>query len=121
MAKITPMVLIDRMSGKVCMHSDVYFSERNGTTYTGKICNPRTNPYSADELKSQARFRAATSAAISRAANPSTRAADMAAFRAQKNQPNGKKTLRGYLFSIAYANAAYDDSSETWNINWPTA
>lgn len=103
------------------MHSDMYFSQRYGTTYTGKICNPRTKPYSVDELKQQSRFKAATAAAISRASNPSTRAADMAAFLAQKNQPNGKKTLRGYLFSIAYANAAYDDSSETWNINWPTA
>ena len=119
MAKIIPMELIKNMSGKVCMHSDTYFQNRYGQTYTGKICNPRTTPYSGDELKQQSRFKAASAAALNRASNPSTRTADMASFQAQKNQPNGKKTLRGYLFSIAYAHATYDDSTETWNVNWP--
>lgn len=100
------------------MHSDTYFAERYGTCYTGKICNPRTKPYSEDELKRQARFKAATDAAIARMSNPSTHAADMAAFQAQKNLPNGKKTLRGYLFSLAYANATYNDSTKSWSINW---
>ncbi len=103
------------------MHSDTYFQNRYGQTYTGKICNPRTSPYSEDELKQQARFKAATAASITRASSPTTRAADMAAFNAQKNQPNGKKTLRGYLFSIAYANATWSDSTESWSVSWPTA
>ena len=31
MAKLKPMILIERMSGKVCGHSNTYFAERNGT------------------------------------------------------------------------------------------
>lgn len=121
MAKITPMVLIDKMSGKVCMHSDTYFAERNGTIYTGKICNPRTTAYSEDELKRQAKFTAATSAALTRMNTPATLSQDRAAFMAQKNLKHGKKTFRGYLFSIAYANATYDNGTETWSITWPSS
>jgi hypothetical protein len=40
MSKIKPMELLSRLSGKVCGHSNVYFAERNGTQYTGTICNP---------------------------------------------------------------------------------
>lgn len=42
MAKFQPMELISKLSGKVCSHSDMYFAHRNGTQYTGKICNPYT-------------------------------------------------------------------------------
>ena len=42
MSKIKPMILIERLSGKVCGHSNTYFAERNGTQYTGTICNPYT-------------------------------------------------------------------------------
>lgn len=42
MAKVKPMALIESMSGKVCMHSDVYFrtNKRNGNVTSGKLCNP---------------------------------------------------------------------------------
>ena len=42
MAKLKPMILVDRPSGKVCSHSNTYFAERYGTQYTGTICNPFT-------------------------------------------------------------------------------
>lgn len=42
MSKIKPMILVDRLSGKVCGHSNTYFAVRNGTQYTGTICNPFT-------------------------------------------------------------------------------
>ena len=31
MAKIRPIELISKMSGKLCSHSNIYFAERNGT------------------------------------------------------------------------------------------
>ena len=37
MAKIKPMALIENMSKKVCMHSDVYFrtNKQTGVVYSG--------------------------------------------------------------------------------------
>ena len=31
MSKIKPMILVEKLSGKVCSHSNTYFAERNGT------------------------------------------------------------------------------------------
>ncbi len=31
MAKVKPMILVDKLSGKVCGHSNTYFAERYGT------------------------------------------------------------------------------------------
>ena len=42
MALIKPMILVEKLSGKVCGHSNTYFAERYGTQYTGTICNPFT-------------------------------------------------------------------------------
>lgn len=42
MSKVKPMILVDRLRGKVCSHSNTYFAERYGTQYTGTICNPYT-------------------------------------------------------------------------------
>ena len=47
MARYVPMELLLSMSGKLCSHSDVYFANRKGTLYTGKICNPFTGEPSA--------------------------------------------------------------------------
>jgi len=52
MAKITPMVLVENMSGKVCTHSDVYFrtAKRSGKVFTGKLCNPSTKAATAGQM-----------------------------------------------------------------------
>ena len=44
MAFIKPMALIESMSKKVCMHSDVYFrtNRQTGKVTTGKLCYPST-------------------------------------------------------------------------------
>lgn len=47
MAKYIPMELLQSLSGKVCGHSNIYFANRKGTYYTGKICNPFTGAPSA--------------------------------------------------------------------------
>ncbi len=58
MAQIKPMVLIESMKKKVCMHSDVYFrtNKKTGETFTGKLCNPSTKEPSAAQTAAKARF-----------------------------------------------------------------
>lgn len=58
MAKIKPMALIESMSKKVCMHSDVYFrtNKQTGVTYSGKLCNPSEKEASASQIAAKARF-----------------------------------------------------------------
>lgn len=117
MARYVPMDLLSSLKGKICSHSDVYFAEKNGTKYTGKICNHRTTPFSQTELDHQARFKAAHAAAIARMADTTKRATDEAAFKAQTK----KKSLYGYITSLAYANAVKDTDSGTWSVTWPDA
>ena len=58
MAKIHPMALIESMSKKVCMHSNVYFrtNKQTGVTYSGKLCYPSTKESSAEQTAVKARF-----------------------------------------------------------------
>lgn len=96
MAKFTPMDLIKSMSGKICGHSDISFAKRGGTQYTMKRCNPRTSPFSEQELAHQAKFKAvaASTAARVKTADPE----DMAAFKAQKKYD----TFRSYIWHLEW-------------------
>ena len=58
--------------------------------------------FSARELENQARLAAAARATQTRIANLSTIEADEAAWRAQKDQPGGKKTFYQYIFNLEY-------------------
>ena len=58
--------------------------------------------FSARELENQARLAAASRATQTRIANLSTIEADEAAWRAQKDQPGGKKTFYQYIFNLEY-------------------
>ena len=62
MAKYVPIEMVKSYSGKICEHSDVYFAKKGNTLYTGKICNPRTKPFSGQELARQTKFRQAIAA-----------------------------------------------------------
>ena len=62
MAKYVPIEMVKSYSGKICEHSDVYFAKKGNTLYTGKICNPRTKPFSEQELARQEKFRQARAA-----------------------------------------------------------
>ena len=68
----------------------------------------RTTPITADELAIRARFSAVGRAVAARAKNMSTYQADYAAFTAQKDAPNGKKTFKAYLWQVC--GEAYDES-----------
>ena len=65
--------------------------------YTGKICNPRTKPFSEQELARQTKFRQAIAAV-----NELTEEQKTAYATAFKNQSK-YGTLRGYMFAQEYA------------------
>ena len=94
MSKYVPMDLVKSLSGKVCQHSDTYFAMRNGTRYTGKICNPSTADPTTQQVAQRNRF-AQTRAAI-KALSQQDIAAYAAAF---KSNPGKYRTLNGYIFA----------------------
>ena len=109
MAQIKPMALIENMSKKVCMHSDVYFrtNKKTGKVYTGKLCNPSTKDPSASQTAAKARF-AKVSAAVR---------AILAGSSEQKTQlvaEYQKQTRIGSLFGYAMhkLNDQYDASGD---------
>lgn len=97
MAKLKPMILIERLSGKVCGHSNTYFAERNGTQYTGTICNPFTGEPTDKQIAVRQAF-TATMEAIKNL-TPEQKADYETAFRKQKKY----RSLRGYIFAMEYA------------------
>ena len=100
MAKYVPIEMVKSYSGKICEHSDVYFAKKGNTLYTGKICNPRTKPFSAEELARQTKFRQAI-AAVNALTNEQ-KAEYATAFKNQSKYG----TLRGYMFAKEYEKLA---------------
>ena len=96
MSKIKPMILVEKLSGKVCGHSNTYFAERNGTQYTGTICNPYTGEPTDKQIAVREKF-ADTIEAI----NALTEEQKTAYEKAFKNQKK-YRTLRGYIFAMEY-------------------
>ena len=100
MAKYEPIEMVKSYSGKICEHSDVYFAKKGKTLYTGKICNPRTKPFSEAELARQEKFRQARAAV--KALTVEQKTAYATAFKNQSKYG----TLRGYMFAQEYAKLA---------------
>jgi hypothetical protein len=102
MAKFKPIDLIKSLSGKICSHSDTYFQKRRRTLCTGRICNPRTKPYTEAELARQAKFKQAIQAV---AALSQEQIADyLTAFEKQRKSPNPKYAyLRNFMIAQEYA------------------
>ena len=97
MAKYEPIEMVKSYSGKICEHSDVYFAKKGNTLYTGKICNPRTKPFSEQELARQEKFRQARAAVKGLSSEQKTAYAE--AFANQKKY----SSLQGYMFAMEYA------------------
>ena len=97
MAKYVPIEMVKSYSGKICEHSDVYFAKKGNTLYTGKICNPRTKPFSEQELARQEKFRQAIAAVNALTVEQKTAYAE--AFAKQSKYGS----LRGYMFAQEYA------------------
>ena len=66
----------------------------------------RSTPVTAKETKIRSCFSAVAAAVAARAVDLSKMSADQQAFAAQKDQPNGKKTMRAYLWKLE--KEAYD-------------
>ena len=112
MADIKPMALIESMSKKVCMHSDVYFrtNKQTGVVYSGKLCNPSSKPASAEQTAAKARF-AKVAAAVR---------AILAGTSEQKTQlvaEYKRQTKIGSLFGYAMKklNGNYDQNGDPIN------
>ncbi len=98
MAKVDPMDLLKGLHGKICEHSDTYFAKKGKTNFTGKICNPRTKPFTTAELARQQMF--ATARANMAALSEPTKAGYVEAY---KNVGHKKyATLNGYIFAQEY-------------------
>ena len=96
MAKYEPIEMVKSYSGKICEHSDVYFAKKGNTLYTGKICHPRTKPFSEQELARQEKFRQARAAVKGLTSEQKTAYAE--AFANQKKY----SSLQGYMFAKEY-------------------
>ena len=111
MAKYEPIDMVNHYRGKICGHSDTYFAKRNGTLFTGRICNPRDltkKPYSADEIATHQKFSSVIEAIKALTAEQLT--AYETAFAAQK--PKRYATLRGYIFAQEYAKLSAQEGGE---------
>ena len=75
----------------------------------------RTTPVSADEQAIRTRFSKVSKAVQARHKNLSFVASDLAAFKAQKDEPNGKKTLMAYLWMVV--GDAYDTNPSDAQFN----
>ena len=60
----------------------------------------RSTPYSSDELAAQSRFSAISKAVALRRKNVEQMVTDQQAFQAQKDNPNGYKTIKQYLWHV---------------------
>ena len=66
----------------------------------------RSTPVTTEETRVRNRFAAIAAAVSARAKDLMKISADQAAFAAQKDQPNGKKTMRAFLWKLE--KEAYD-------------
>ena len=66
----------------------------------------RSTPVTTEETRIRNRFSAVAAAVAARAKDLMKISADQAAFAAQKDQPNGKKTMRAFLWKLE--KEAYD-------------
>ena len=66
----------------------------------------RSTPVTSEETRIRNRFSAVAASVAARAKDLQKISADQAAFAAQKDAPNGKKTMRAFLWSLE--KAAYD-------------
>ena len=69
----------------------------------------RSTPVSETETAARTKFAAIARAVAERAQDLSKKAADIAAFKAQKDEPGGKKTMKSYLWSLE--KAAYEQTN----------
>ena len=70
----------------------------------------RTTPVGQEELLRRTKFAAVSAAVSERMHDLSKLSTDQAAFLEQKDAPNGKKTMRSYIWSLE--SASYDENHQ---------
>ena len=125
MAKVNWSAGIDSVSGALAKHSKggqhscekmLLGTHRKAAT-TSDSCTriylrkkvKRTTPPSVKEINIRNRFRAVAAAVIARREDLTKVTTDQAAFLAQKDLANGKKTMRAYLWMVC--GAEYDQQN----------
>ena len=98
MSKIKLEAPFQSFRGKVCKHSEIIFKQMYGTRFTSQICNPRTKPFSAEEVARQTKFTQITKQVKTIMADSQQRATYETAFAKQ----NKYTTLQGYIFAQLY-------------------
>ena len=71
--------------------------------FRGLSAVTRSTEPSADELAAREKFAAVSRAVATRMNNLTQKAQDLVAFKAQKDEPGGKKTMKSYLWSLEKA------------------
>jgi len=101
MAKFIPMDVLKTLYGKICGHSDMYFANRGETKYTGKMCYPRTTPFTATELARQTLFKNAvlSAKAVMAATSSDTDQSNYTKLTAYTAAHAALPTPRGALFN----------------------
>lgn len=84
--------------GKICKHSDIIYKKMGDTEFTSQICNPRTKPFTAEELARQQKFKTAAINTKTVMTDPDKLAAYTEAFIKQKKY----RYLRPYIFAQEY-------------------
>ena len=99
--EIIPITPIDSMFGKVNDRAGYYIRRSpNGKLYSSK-CPDRTGHVKTPaEAANQHRLAVISRMINLRKQDPVQSALDQAAFLAQRNRPNGKRTLRSFLWSL---------------------
>jgi len=112
MAKIKPLEIISNMSGKVCMHSEMYFrtNTMNGVVTTGKICYPTSTAATTDQIAAKNRFKL-VAAAIR------TRLAALTTDQKKAMKQAAKAARAGSVFGYAFQkwNSEYDNAGALIN------
>lgn len=113
MAKVKWMPGIEYVSGALCKsgknhaHPTTLLATHRIAPTTSSDCNRiylrdyvRSTPVSDDEMARQSRFGAIAQAVTARMQDPTKVMQDQVDFIAQKDQVDGKKTMRTYLWSV---------------------
>ena len=108
MAKVKPVGYIEKLSGKVCMHSDTYYRTNKVTNaiHTGKLCNPSEKAPSAEQTAVRSRFAKVSAAVRTRL--------EVAATKAEMQKEFHSQSKYGSLFGYAFHkwNDEYDQNGD---------
>ncbi len=100
MARYKPIDMVHYYRGKICSHSDTYFQKRRKTLCTGRICNPRTKPFTEAELARQTKFKQAIQAVAALSQE------QIEQYQSDFQKQTRYAYLRNYMIAMEYAKLA---------------